>query len=144
MIIKEPKESKIFYNSSFNRLKQHHDFMWTYLQDLLLAMMRPSVAFLMFSGLTVTCLFALVFYLVEVDAEGSTVHSFFDAVYFTVTAMTTVGLGDVHPVTTAGRAISMFMMIVGSGLFISYTAVFSAVVIQIERQRWNADKDSKI
>jgi len=40
-----------------------------------------------------------------------------DAVWWTVVTTATVGYGDYYPVTTAGRVIGIFVMIVGVGLF---------------------------
>jgi voltage-gated potassium channel len=40
-----------------------------------------------------------------------------DAVWWTIVTTATVGYGDEYPVTTAGRVIGVFVMIVGVGLF---------------------------
>ncbi|NUM89331.1 MAG: two pore domain potassium channel family protein [Bdellovibrionales bacterium] len=60
---------------------------------------------------------------------------YFDALYFAVTVMTTVGLGDIHPVTLLGKALTMLYMIVGAGIFVSFTAVVSTSIMQIEAER---------
>ncbi len=39
----------------------------------------------------------------------------FDALYMTVTTVTTVGFSEVHPLSTAGRAFTMVLVIVGVG-----------------------------
>lgn len=41
--------------------------------------------------------------------------SAFDALYMTVMTMTTVGYGEVHPLSTAGRAFTLGVMLVGIG-----------------------------
>jgi len=40
-----------------------------------------------------------------------------DAVWWSVTTITTVGYGDKYPVTTEGRFIAMILMVSGVGLF---------------------------
>src|SRR6185503_19606655 len=40
-----------------------------------------------------------------------------DAVWWSVTTITTVGYGDKYPVTSEGRAIAMVLMLAGVGLF---------------------------
>jgi len=40
-------------------------------------------------------------------------NSFFDALYYSVVALTTVGFGDLVPLTTAGRAITILMIAAG-------------------------------
>ena len=50
------------------------------------------------------------------------VHSFFDALWWSLSTITTVGYGDIYPVTTAGRVIGGFTMIVGISAFAVVTA----------------------
>lgn len=40
-----------------------------------------------------------------------------DALWWSITTLTTVGYGDVYPVTTAGRCLAVFLMVGGMGLF---------------------------
>ena len=48
--------------------------------------------------------------------------SVFDAFYMTVITVSTVGFGEIFPLSTAGRALSIIMVILGLGLVL-YTAV---------------------
>jgi voltage-gated potassium channel len=53
-----------------------------------------------------------------------------------VAAMTTVGYGDVYPITPAGRIPGGFVAILGIGLFALPTAIpGSAFVEELERRR---------
>jgi voltage-gated potassium channel len=40
-----------------------------------------------------------------------------DAIWWSVSTFTTVGYGDVYPITTEGRILAMFLMVSGIGLF---------------------------
>jgi voltage-gated potassium channel len=51
----------------------------------------------------------------EVPAGGN-IRSAEDAVWWSITTMTTVGYGDRYPVTTGGRAIAMVLMVAGVGV----------------------------
>jgi voltage-gated potassium channel len=55
----------------------------------------------------VMVLFSLAYYHLAVDTTGELtgIHTRVDALYFTVTIMTTVGFGDVHPVGQLSRAL---------------------------------------
>lgn len=51
--------------------------------------------------------------------------SAFDAVYFVVVTLATVGYGDISPTGTAGRAVTMILIIAGVGTFV---AVFAGII----------------
>jgi voltage-gated potassium channel len=66
--------------------------------------------------LTLFCLifiYAGMIYQVEQDVEGNELQNFFDAFYFVVVTMTTVGYGDVTPLSQAGRAMTLLMIFTG-------------------------------
>ncbi len=52
----------------------------------------------------------------EAGAEGN-IRTAEDALWWSVTTITTVGYGDRYPVTTEGRLIAVFLMAAGIGLF---------------------------
>jgi len=54
----------------------------------------------------------LIFY-VEKEAAGHKIDSFFDAFYYSVVTLTTVGFGDFVTVTPAGRMITILMIVAG-------------------------------
>ena len=64
-------------------------------------------------------LFSLIFvyagliYQVEHQINGKGLKNFFDAFYFVVVTMTTVGYGDVTPLSEAGRAMTLLMILTG-------------------------------
>jgi voltage-gated potassium channel len=57
--------------------------------------------------------------------------SYVDALYFTVAALTTTGFGDVTLTTTAGKLLSVVIMVVGVGLFLQLArAIFSPAKVK--------------
>lgn len=64
-------------------------------------------------------LFSLIFvyagliYQVEHEVNGDGLHNFFDAFYFVVVTMTTVGYGDVTPLSPVGRVMTVLMIFTG-------------------------------
>jgi voltage-gated potassium channel len=61
-------------------------------------------------------------YIVESSIHNSKINTFGDALWWSIVTVTTVGYGDIYPVTTAGRIIASILMIIGItilGLFIS-------------------------
>ena len=69
---------------------------------------------------------AVGFTMAEDVGDGRRIHSFFDALWWSASTITTVGYGDVYPVTAAGRVIAVFTMVVG----ISTLAVVTARIAQ--------------
>jgi voltage-gated potassium channel len=83
-----------------------------------------SVAFGM-AGLTLITS-AVGFTIAEDVGDGRRIQSFFDALWWSAAPITTVGYGDIYPVTAIGRIIAIFTMIVG----ISTLAVVTARIAQ--------------
>ena len=74
----------------------------------------------------------------ELDAERGAVHAnittFGDALWWAVSTITTVGYGDHYPVTAAGHAIAIVLMIVGVGMFGVVAASAAAWFISADQE----------
>ena len=57
--------------------------------------------------------YILISALVVFNVEPDTFNSFFDAIYWATISLTTVGYGDIYPVSTAGRIFTMLSSMVG-------------------------------
>ena len=57
-------------------------------------------------------------YVNQYGQDGSAIHSQLDALYFTVTSLTTTGYGDVLMVGTGGKILSIVIMLLGLTLFV--------------------------
>ena len=66
---------------------------------------------------------------VEEGGDG-TIDSFGDALWWSVTTVTTVGYGDTFPVTPAGRGVAAALMLAGIALFGVLTANLAAFLIE--------------
>ena len=69
---------------------------------------------------------------VEQGGEGS-IDSFGDALWWAITTVTTVGYGDMFPVTPAGRGIAAFLMLTGIALFGMLTANLTTFIVERTR-----------
>ena len=70
----------------------------------------------------VICGSGIAIYLVESPHEDAQIKTMLDAFWWTFATTTTVGYGDVVPVTDLGRTVAMFYMFFGiaiAGIFIS-------------------------
>ena len=57
--------------------------------------------------------YILVSALIEFNVEPESFNTFFDAVYWATVSLTTVGYGDIYPVSTLGRVITMISAVFG-------------------------------
>ncbi len=68
-------------------------------------------------ALYAVCTFAVAYTIITAliifNVEGDTFTTFFDAIYWATVSLTTVGYGDIYPVTTAGKIITMISSIFG-------------------------------
>jgi voltage-gated potassium channel len=76
---------------------------------------------------------AAAFTLVEEVGTGQRYHSFFDALWWSTSTITTVGYGDIYPVSAAGRVIGGFTMLVGISAFAVVTAKVAEFLVRGER-----------
>jgi voltage-gated potassium channel len=97
-----------------NGLARHKGFAW-----LLLAWL----------GVMVVCSAWL--YIAE-HGVNKAVDNPFDALWWGVVTLTTVGYGDVTPVTTEGRIAAMVLMLLGIGLFGAITATITSYLLSHE------------
>ena len=85
-----------------------------------------------FSILMVVMLFAALMYAIESPEAGFT--SIPMAIYWAIVSMTTVGYGDIVPMTSLGKAITVVLMLIGYSIIAVPTGVFSAQVIRSIRE----------
>lgn len=68
-------------------------------------------------SLVTVCVFAMGYILISAliifNVEPDTFTNFFDAIYWATVSLTTVGYGDIYPVTTIGRIITMISSVFG-------------------------------
>src|SRR6516164_3969366 len=78
---------------------------------------------------------AIIVYLVERHAAHSNIHTLGEALWWSVTTVTTVGYGDYVPVTTAGRITACFIMGIGLLTLAVVTAQVASSFVSQEPSR---------
>ena len=71
---------------------------------------------------------AYAFYHFEAPREG--IESFADAAWWSMTTLSTVGYGDLYPITQGGRIVAILTMVLGIGLLGAVAATTAAVFIE--------------
>jgi voltage-gated potassium channel len=83
-------------------------------------------------GVMVICCAAI--YFAERDVNA-TIRSPFDALWWGISTMTTVGYGDVVPQTAEGRIAASALMLLGIGLFSAVTAIITSFLVRDQGSR---------
>lgn len=80
---------------------------------------------MLFACVMLSVLIALVIVPVENQRSDSSIRSFSDGLWWAVQTATTVGYGDVTPITEVGRVLGIIMQILGTIMFGSIVAMIS-------------------
>lgn len=70
----------------------------------------------------------------HVEADIGNIKTAEDALWWSISTMTTVGYGDVFPTTNAGRLIAVVLMTVGVGLFATLSGAIAAWLVKHRRE----------
>ena len=76
---------------------------------------------------------AIIFYIFEMGHNQS-IQGFDDALWYLVVTITTVGYGDISPVTAEGRVIGTLIMITGIGFVSFLTATIASVFVKEDNE----------
>jgi len=60
---------------------------------------------------------SVLIYVMEANNPSSPINTLFDAFYWSIVTISTVGYGDITPVTQAGQVVAMFVIVAGIGVF---------------------------
>jgi len=79
---------------------------------------------------TLSAAYVFISALVIFNVEPDSFKTFFDAVYWAIVSLTTVGYGDIYPTTTIGRAVAMVSSIFGIAIVALPAGIITAGYMQ--------------
>lgn len=91
----------------------------------------------------IAVLFALIIFQAEVKQPGSKIFNYWDAFYFTIITLTTIGYGDISPVTQLGQAMVVILAIIGVAIFTIPSAIIAGGFLQELQENKNTKKEEK-
>mgnify|MGYP001170572178 FL=1 len=103
-----------------------------------LARSRTKILVFMFSVVVLCIIFGTIMYMVEDDSSGFT--SIPRSIYWCIVTMTTVGYGDIAPITPLGQFIASIIMVLGYGIIAVPTGIVSA---EFTSQAFKVDKNTQ-
>lgn len=99
---------------------------------------RGQITLFLFAVMMLVTIFSSILYLIEPAEAGFT--SIPKAIYWGIVTLTTVGYGDIAPVTPLGQFISIMVMLTGYSIIALPVGVFSAEVINTLRNERYSDE----
>ena len=82
-------------------------------------------------------------FIVESEAEDTQINTWLDAFWWASATATTVGYGDIVPVTETGRMIGIAMMYVGIGVIGAFISSIGATLIGSKMKQTGVADDTK-
>ena len=99
---------------------------------------------LLFASVTMIILYlsAVGVYYFENAAQPEAFSSVFDGLWWSVVTLTTVGYGDVYPITVGGRVFTFVVLIVGFGLVAVPTGLLASALTKAREEEANSEEAS--
>jgi len=93
--------------------------------------------YLLFTAAGIIVIGSFVIFSVESQHPDSQINSMLDAVWWTVSTVTTVGYGDIVPVTDTGKIVAIFFMFFGIGVLAIFLSVLGT---QFYKRRFETEE----
>ena len=99
-------------------------------KDALLAVCTLAIGYILVSALVIF------------NVESESFETFFDAIYWATVSLTTVGYGDIYPVTTTGRIITMISSMFGIAIVALPAGIITAGYMEVLSGNSNDNSDN--
>ena len=108
------------------------------------AMLMAKEQIILFMAITMVLIYfsAVGIYYFEHDAQPQHFSSVFESLWWSIITLTTVGYGDVYPITVGGRVFTFFILLIGLGIVAIPTGIISSSMTKVFDMK-NDDELSK-
>ena len=98
-----------------------------------IAIAREEIIISLTATAVLIFLSAIGIYYFEHAAQPEVYKSVFDALWWAIATVTTVGYGDVYPITFGGRIFTMIILFLGLGIVAGATGIFSSALLKVRK-----------
>lgn len=97
------------------------------------AMLLAKEQIILFMGVTLVLIYfaAIGIYYFENEAQPEHFSSIFDSLWWSIVTLTTVGYGDVYPITVGGRIFTFIILLIGLGIVAIPTGIISSSLTKV-------------
>jgi voltage-gated potassium channel len=114
-----------------NRYNNALTLIWSVVQEK-----KTELAITVFLTLLILLIAAFLMFFVEGDAQPIAFPNILASFWWTISTLTTVGSGDIHPITGLGKAIGILISLLGIGIIALPTGLISAGFMEkIEKKK---------
>lgn len=106
------------------KLVRYNKAMRHFTKAMLLA--REQIILFMVVTLVLIYFSAVGIYYFENEAQPDHFSSIFDSLWWSIVTLTTVGYGDVYPITAGGKVFTFFILLIGLGIVAVPTGIISS------------------
>ncbi len=103
---------------------------------------RAKIAVFLYAVVIISVIFGTLMYVIEGEENGFT--SIPKSIYWCIVTLTTVGFGDITPITPLGQFIASAIMILGYGIIAVPTGIVSAEYVKSDSNSNTIAPDSKL
>ena len=98
-------------------------------------LVKEELVIFVMASLVMLFLAAIGFYHFEHEAQPEVFRTIFDCLWWAVASFTTVGYGDVYPITVGGRLFTFVVLMLGLGLVAVPTGILASALSAIRRKQ---------
>lgn len=106
-----------------------------------LSIAKEELILFAFISITILYLSAVGIYYFEHDAQPDQFASIFHSLWWAVTTLTTVGYGDMYPITAGGKLFTFFVLMIGLGIIAVPTGLVASALAIARQEDKDKDKD---
>ena len=98
---------------------------------------RPKIIVFLLSVMLLVIILGTLMYIIESSASTNGFENIPDSIYWAIITLTTVGYGNIIPMTIFGKIVASFIMILGYGIIAVPTGIVTAAFSRIRKEKVN-------
>lgn len=108
-----------------------------------LSLAREEIVIFLSAAILLIYLTAVGIYFFENEAQPDKFSSIFDSLWWAVVTLTTVGYGDIYPVTIGGRIFTVIILLIGLGIVAVPTGLLASALNRAREEQDEEEKQAK-
>ena len=101
---------------------------------------KEELVLVIFIAFILLIIFSSLMYFIEKEAQPEAFSSIPAAMWWGITTLTTVGYGDIYPITTLGKIVGALIAFLGIGLFALPAGILGSGLVEATRKKEKGDE----